>query len=354
MDAVRVMTVHGSKGLEFRAVHLPRIATRYMPATRQGIRCPMPRSLPQLTIAPGDHEAEEECLFFVALSRARDYLFISRAERYTSTNSTASKFLPMLGPVPSSRQAGGNAGLRPASTLQPPPPRTSYNERELSLYNQCPASYRYEFIDGLRGGRDSSAYIQFHRCVYRTIGWLEAERAGGRTPDIAAARAQLDQDWAARGPKHGFEPYYRKSADAMVASMAAVIASETGEYDRDEWSVELGGHHVTLTPDRVIVKPDGSVLVQRIRTGKRTKSEQDKAIYALLRLGARQRYPGRTARVETFYLAASESVIATAKNDDKLLDEYRDAIAGIESGAFDAKPNPRVCPNCQSYLICGA
>ena len=31
MDAVRVMTIHGSKGLEFRAVHFPAIATRYMP-----------------------------------------------------------------------------------------------------------------------------------------------------------------------------------------------------------------------------------------------------------------------------------------------------------------------------------
>ncbi|TSA02997.1 MAG: ImmA/IrrE family metallo-endopeptidase, partial [Planctomycetaceae bacterium] len=32
MDAVRVMTIHGSKGLEFPAVHLPAMATRYMPA----------------------------------------------------------------------------------------------------------------------------------------------------------------------------------------------------------------------------------------------------------------------------------------------------------------------------------
>ena len=72
MDAVRVMTIHGSKGLEFRAVHLPALATRYMPANRQGIRCPPPPRLAQLAIQPQHHEAEEECLFFVALSRARD------------------------------------------------------------------------------------------------------------------------------------------------------------------------------------------------------------------------------------------------------------------------------------------
>ncbi len=41
-DAVRVMTIHGSKGLEFRGVHLPALATRYMPTNRQWARCPPP------------------------------------------------------------------------------------------------------------------------------------------------------------------------------------------------------------------------------------------------------------------------------------------------------------------------
>jgi DNA helicase-2/ATP-dependent DNA helicase PcrA len=83
IDGVRVLTIHGSKGLEFKAVHLPALATRYMPANRQTIRCPSPPTLSHLAIRPEDHEAEEECLFFVALSRARDFLYLSRAERDT-------------------------------------------------------------------------------------------------------------------------------------------------------------------------------------------------------------------------------------------------------------------------------
>src|SRR5205085_1484854 len=39
------------------------------------------------------HWEEEECLFFVALSRARDSLFLSRAERYGNSNSKASELL---------------------------------------------------------------------------------------------------------------------------------------------------------------------------------------------------------------------------------------------------------------------
>ena len=95
MDAVRVLTVHGSKGLEFGAVHFPALSTRYMPSTRQGIRCPAPPTLPQLVMQPGDHEAEEEAIFFVGLSRARDYLSLTRAGRYTAQNATPSKFLEL-------------------------------------------------------------------------------------------------------------------------------------------------------------------------------------------------------------------------------------------------------------------
>ena len=72
-----VMTIHGSKGLEFRAVHLPAIATRYMPTSQQANRCPPPAGLTRLAMDRQDHEAEEECLFFVALSRAQDHLSLS-------------------------------------------------------------------------------------------------------------------------------------------------------------------------------------------------------------------------------------------------------------------------------------
>ena len=52
---------------------------------------------------------------------------------------------------------------------------------------------------------------------------------------------------------------------------------------------------VAVTPDRVVITPDG-VRVQRIRTGRKTKSEPDKPIYALLRRGAAGRYPGKTSQ----------------------------------------------------------
>lgn len=357
MDAVRVMTVHGSKGLEFGAVHVPALATRYLPSGRQAVRCPPPATLPQLAVGPQDHDAEEECLFFVALSRARDHLCLSRAERYTTQNASASKFLPKLaGTLPAERRAPAVSMVEPSSELTPPPPRDRYDERELALYKRCPARYRYEVIDGLRGSGDTSAYVRFHRCVYRTVGWMEEQKTCGASCDHATAGARLAMEWQKAGPVgHGFEAYYRASAEAMVRTMADVVSAEAGSYDRGEWEIDLGGKSVVLTPDRVVIGTDGIIHVQRVRTGRKTISEPDNPIYALLRLGAAQRYPGRRVSIETFYLATGETVPIAAKKDDKHLAAYADTIAAIERGAFPAKPEQaRQCPGCQCYFICGA
>jgi len=239
--------------------------------------------------------------------------------------------------------------------LIPPAIQDSYAERDLELYMTCPARYRYQVIEGLRGGRDESAYVQFHRCVYMTVGWLEQERQQGRAVNIPGALSHLAEVWSKDGPVgSGFEKYYWSAAEKMVKGMAGIIAAETGHYDRQEWTIPVGAYKIAITPDRVLIDSKGRVHVQRIRTGRKTKSESDKPIYALLRLGAELSYPDASASVEILYLATGERVPVLAADDGKLLAEYEDAIADIERGDFHADPNARRCPNCPHYFICGS
>jgi len=351
-DAVRVSTVHASKGLEFRAVHLPGLATRYTPLNRQGVRCPPPTSLSHLTVGVAGHDAEEECLFFVALSRAQDQLSLSRADRYTTQNAAPSKF---LGRLPHLKERRAPAAATTAGEAVPhaaPPRRQTYEERELAAYDICPARYRYEFIDGLRGASDNTAYLRFHGCVYRVIGWLEERRAAGEAATLSEAQAQLDEEWKLKGPtKHGFNKFYRAAAESMVANIADRILNEPGQYEKGVWQVEVGKHFIELTPDRVVTDAQGRIRVQRVRTGKVSKSEQSKGLYALLRKGAQSRFPGREVSVETYY-PASGSTVATSGKDATLLANYTKTIEGIERGDFTPKTGEH-CPRCQCYFICG-
>ena len=112
---------------------------------------------------------------------------------------------------------------------------------------QCPARYRYEVIEELRGGGGNSAYVQFHHCVYITAGWLEEERRKGNVISSDAALTQLATVWEKQGPvKHAFENYYRTAAEGMVVGMAEAISSESGNYDRQEWSVPVDGRGFQL------------------------------------------------------------------------------------------------------------
>jgi CRISPR/Cas system-associated exonuclease Cas4 (RecB family) len=355
LDAVRIMTIHGSKGLEFQAVHLPALATRYMPTIRQWVRCPPPPTLPRLASQPADHDDEEAGLFFVALSRARDYLSLSRAEKYTSTRASASKFLQAIArSIRETRFEGSGKTYKADLPVFPQDKREAYPERELGTYLQCPARYKYEVIEDLNGLRDGSPYVRFHGCVYVTVGWLEEQRAAGMPAGVSAALERLKEEWSTRGPVgYPFEKYYFKSAQAMVTRMAESIKTETMQYGREEWTVDLDGRSVTVTPDRVLIKTDG-VHVQRVRTGRKTKSEPEKILYAVLRRAAEARFPDRPIMIETYYLATGETVAVLAKNETKKLAEYRDAIDGIEQGMFPPDPEPRRCASCQSYFLCGA
>ena len=355
--SLRVMTIHASKGLEFGAVHVPFVAARYVPSSPKGARIRPPPALAGLVMDKAQQAAEEMALFFVALSRARDHVSLTRAERYTTQRSSPSKFLTSLDSL-CPAVAVGDPPPRPV-TISPAAaraPRDVYPERELDLYAGCPAAYRYEVVDGLRGASPSSGYLRFHACVYAAVGAMEREAAGGIPPSVEAATAHLDGAWADGGPRnHSFEPYYRTIAERMVASMVEVVAAEAGSsYPREEWHVDVGSGLVAVTADRVVERADGSVLVQRVRTGKRTKSEAEKPIYALLRAGAAYRFPGKRISLETLYLGEGRAEAPRLDKAAEQLGDYAANIASIEAGLFVPKPETRRCAGCECYFICGA
>ena len=92
-DAVRCMTVHGSKGLEFKHVYLIGMAQEVFPsfqALRKGAR---------------SREVEEErrnC--FVAITRAERTLTLTRAQRYYGYSKEPSQFLGEMGAHPAPSQ----------------------------------------------------------------------------------------------------------------------------------------------------------------------------------------------------------------------------------------------------------
>ena len=358
IDAVRLLTVHASKGLEFRAVHLPALGTSIFPANRKSTPCPPPDGmLPQ---DPQDsHAEEEECLFFVAMSRARDFLCLSRAERYSEARKTSpSRLLSGLAAhlpcAPDGPPGWNNAALtepEEGALVHLAADHDEHKAEDLDQYIRCPRAYLYQRILHLSGARDDTAYVQFHRAVYSVLRWMG--QVDTVTPvSVEEAVVRLDAAWKETGPTdHPYSTVYRGAADDIVERAIARRASGAKILDAD-WSIKRPEGRISLRPDHVEVGADGPV-VRRLRTG-RPPRKIDGDIYALYLVGASQELHG--ARVEVLFLTTDEARPIPMKEPviRKRLEKYDDAIAGIRAGQFLARPNDRTCPRCPQYFICSA
>ena len=358
MDAVRLLTVHASKGLEFDAVYLPALGQGIFPARRQGQSCPPPIGM--LPTDDDDHDEEEECLFFVALSRARNVLCLSRAQGYEGSRaSNPSKLLLMIARHLPNHPGGPVTWSSSVSDytvpVDPPALAMKFPAETLDVYLKCPRQFFYEFVLGLSGKREDSAYVQFHLCVYRVLHWMADERMRGQLPDAIAALTQLTETWEEHGPRnHPYESLYHRAAMTMVLRAVNRPTRSHGPAARPTWEVPLPRGHVQFTPDHVETLDDGTEIVERLRTGRPSKSEQDKDIYALYQVAARDASPRVKRRVQIRYLSTDqvEPVNLSQKKVSTRLGRYNSAIAGIQREAFPPQPSDRVCPRCPHYFIC--
>ncbi len=357
IDAVRLLTVHASKGLEFRAVHLPALGASIFPTSAKYTPCPPPDGM--LPEDPRDsHAEEEECLFFVAMSRARDFLSLSRAERYSETRKSPSRLLlglaahlPYAADCPPGWKNEALAEPQEGALVHFGAGHDEHKAEDLDQYIRCPRAYLYQRILELSGARDDSAYVQFHRAIYSVLRWMgEVDAATAISGEEAASR--LDAAWEEIGPSdHPYSTMYRDAADDIIEYAVARRASGAEILDVD-WLIELPEGRIRLRPDHVEVGADGPI-VRRLRTGRPPKKIDDD-IYALYLVGARQELIG--ARVEALFLTTDEArpVAMTETVIRNRLKKYDDAIAGIRAGRFAAKPNDRACPRCPQYFICSA
>ncbi|OGH11085.1 MAG: hypothetical protein A2857_02920 [Candidatus Levybacteria bacterium RIFCSPHIGHO2_01_FULL_36_15] len=85
-NAVNILTVHSSKGLEFPVVFMANLVSDRFPTRERKEKIPLPSSLIKEIIPEGDyHTQEERRLFYVGMTRAKDLLFFTASDFYSET-----------------------------------------------------------------------------------------------------------------------------------------------------------------------------------------------------------------------------------------------------------------------------
>ncbi len=300
-DAVWVLTAHASKGLEFPVVYVPGLASGRFPAQRQWERVKPPLSDGD---EPSDaaHDEEETCLFYVAITRARDELVLSRPERLGRRSARPSPFLtpierrlgnnlsrlewPATGPRESTQERGSDDGH--IGVAESPADDETLSVSAIETYARCPRQYAYRYVEGLSASdgnlpRMRRGVLEALRLLYsepgeNNIASDHSSENGAST--LAHALERFDEVWtdppaatqqpgiagsndsdeaADEGHERPFNDVYRRYGHRIVESAWRELAEsgETGGVsDRqvgfeETLAIPIGRRTIALTVDRV-------------------------------------------------------------------------------------------------------
>lgn len=362
IDAVRLMTIHGSKGLEFPAVHIPGMNSDTLPRSPNHVRgCAPPDKMVEgvpgsgIEVLKAGHVEEQECLFFVALSRARDRLILySPTKKSNGTARGRSPFIDRLGGWIDRTSVTPKLRLPPAADLAPVPVAFPtgilLTDHKLGLFERCPRRFFYTHVLEVGGRRTETPFMQMHGAVRTVCDWLRADPSAAPSP--AEIDARLAEAWdQQRLGDHGYSGDFKVIAKQLVGFFVESRAG-FGKLPPSEMRLAVSGGEIVVRPDEVLTK-DGQTHVRSVRTGHSTSKELETVSTAVFALAAQGTFPGCT--VEFVHLG--DATVRPVGMKPKTLANRKvtaeEALADISAGRYPRDESPRTCPRCPAFFICG-
>jgi DNA helicase-2/ATP-dependent DNA helicase PcrA len=299
---VRILTVHAAKGLEFDFVAIADAVDDRFPQAWRADALLGPDELAtardcgvDLGLLPGEHDAEERSLWYVAVTRSKGNLLVTWAETaLDGSPMRPSRFIP-LGERVRERERESFRGrleyTRPEALAENQPPAAVRLERPvrtsgMETWLSCRRKFYYRTllrIDNEERGFNAKlgtlvhgAIERFHAVVrdFRSVA-TGAHVAWTRTLQALALDVARSDRFEAFDSTLEFEAATR-SANRMLARYARDLessahASEGGfEVVGSERRVayEFAGIAFSGTIDRIDRRPDGSLALVDVKTGK--------------------------------------------------------------------------------------
>jgi hypothetical protein len=298
---------------------------------------------------------EQECLFYVGQSRARDRLILyAPTEKSNGHNRPLSPFLDRLGGFLARRSVVPARPLPVAAEAQGidlvVDGQLRFGAPQIALYESCPRRFFYTHVLQVGGRRTATAFMHLHEAVRSVV---EAVIASDEPLSEQALLDRTDAALAREGlAEHGYRADFRDLALTMVRFFLNNRAGAAPE-PPVALSLNFGREEILVRPDEVLVRPDGKRAVRRVRTGHMRSTDAKDVGAAALMLAVKQAFPGAVA--ELVYLSDGE--IHSISLSDRELKGRKDKLAtflsDIRAGRFPAEISFRTCPNCPAFFICG-
>jgi DNA helicase-2/ATP-dependent DNA helicase PcrA len=385
-DAVRLMTVHLAKGLEFQHVFILRANSNSFPASYRETLVEFPNNLRDPdSVAEGDDRTlygqEERRLFYVAMTRARDTLHVY-AKQGIGKDKTPAGYVRELLQEPGLRPWLVSRAARPsqatieifaaASPAYPAPsrstewlnlPATSGLHARLSAsavdtYERCPLQFKLE--RDWRMPRDIPAAMQYGAAMHRVLrAYYDSVRAGRpKSDDELLELLREDLSSAGMQDRYQHELYEKQGTEQLQDFLEAARATPLEVLHTEEsFEIRFGETAVVGRIDRIDRTPDGNVVILDYKTGKaRTQEDADESLQlSIYALAAQEKWGYRVGAL-AFHNLEGNVTVATRRSVLQLEDakeRVQSAAAGIAAGDFRAKVDFH-CAFCPYRSVCPA
>lgn len=382
-DAVRLMTAHSAKGLEFRHVFILRATTSSFPCSYKEPLVEFPHDLRHADSAADEegktlHEEEERRLFYVAMTRARDSLTLyakqGRGKKDPSPPGYIREFLQDFSIRPWFRQrpsrafqtdmfaAASTAESRTTQWLSVPPENdlsARLSASALENYNICPLRFKLEREWKIPG--EVSAALQYggvmHDVLKGYYGSVRAERPMNEETLLDLFRVNLAN--ARIADKYQHDLYEKQGIEQLRHFLSLCEKNPTPQvvHTEERFEMKIGESVIVGRIDRMDRNAHGNIVITDYKTGK-AKSQEDAdeslqlSIYAM---AAKEKWGYEVASL-AFYNLAENFAISTIRTEAALREArmvIEDVAAKIAAKQFDPKPGFH-CRMCAYRNLCSA
>jgi DNA helicase-2/ATP-dependent DNA helicase PcrA len=395
-EVVRIMTVHGAKGLEFKYVFLVNLVDKKFPTIARGEKIAIPDALvrEKIEVSKDIHLEEERRLFYVAATRAKEELYLSGAKDYGGVREKKpSRFIAEMGvndsAAPEIKLSQKNEFLRDLHYLNsreisasmekmapekyPLPEKFSFSQ--LAAFSTCPLQYKFAFVLKIPASTDKASLIfgrVLHNTLYNFLLPVLSERQkmqGDLFGDVKDKPKNLlsekrlleiyDEFWVADGyqDKKEREDYRQKGLEALKKFWQNYQASPPQEilFLEKRFSFKIDGDVIKGAIDRIDKHSDGTLEILDYKTGK-TKTKLDfseKRQLILYQLFIEEFLGVKVSALSYYYLESGEKFTFTVTDKDisRLRLEVREEIAAIKKRDFTPTPG-MMCQFCDFNSIC--
>lgn len=356
LNAVDLTTLHRAKGLEWPVVFVPSLTANRFPTTKAGQRQPWLVSREMFAASRYEGgDADERRLFYVALTRARDWASLSRHQRVNVQATAPSPYWLEhrdLEIDPSDIELPNVEGV---SAGTDDPIAVSYSE--MAAFLDCAQAYRLRSLLGFQPRL--APELGYGKAVHHVLRTLaDVTRSTGAVPTPSEIDDILNQSFflpTANKPAHR---QLKDAARRLVTEYAGAHSDDLFRIWETERPFELHLEGVTIAGRAdVILDREGGVetalAILDYKTSTSDLAEHELQLRVYTDAGRREGLDVRAAYVHDL----KAGVRAEVAIDSAAIDGAEDTVtqAAIRLRDRDYRPSPGArCRRCEVRTVCGA